>query len=313
VRRFEEFRVIPHTKPAALPPTTSSRFASLIRRNPGGCAVALLGLADDLGVRLNSGRPGADRGPCAFREALARYGVADPAGWSWPAVFDAGDIVPAEGDSEEALHTTHARITQAVEQIVSLGLLPVGIGGGHDLTFPFVRGVISGLKSGGRISGPPDGVYFDAHLDVRETVGSGMPFRRLIKECGVSALSVRGLNELANSLEHVQWFQARGGRIEPGETLPPPHALRRSNGLFVSMDLDVLDASHAPGVSALNPAGWNVHSLSAWALQAGQSSDVFCFDIMELNPVHDVDGRTSRIAAHLFLSFLRGFASRNIP
>ncbi|MEO1129082.1 MAG: hypothetical protein AAFX05_05155, partial [Planctomycetota bacterium] len=36
--------------------------------------VALLGLPDDLGVRLNGGRPGAAAGPTAFRAALARAG-----------------------------------------------------------------------------------------------------------------------------------------------------------------------------------------------------------------------------------------------
>ena len=34
--------------------------------------------------------------------------------------------------------------------------------------------------------------------------------------------------------------------------------------LFVSFDLDVLDAAHAPGVSATNPAGWTVREAAAW-------------------------------------------------
>lgn len=305
--------MIPHTQPGRQTAPAPSRFASLIRSAPDGCSVALLGLADDLGVRLNHGRPGAAHGPAAFRDALSRYGVRDGYGWNWPIVFDAGDIIPAEGDSESSLHETHRRVSQAAEALVKLGLFPIGVGGGHDLTFPFVRGVIAGLRATGRSSPAPDGLYFDAHLDVRDTVGSGMPFRRLVEDCGVSSLAVHGLNEFANSREHVEWFRARGGVIELAESAPPSHTLGSDNGLFVSMDLDVLDASHAPGVSALNPDGWSVRTLASWALKAGQSPDVRCFDIMELNPAHDIDGCTARAASHLFLSFLRGFASRSTP
>ena len=41
-----------------------------------------------------------------------------------------------------------------------------------------------------------------------------------------------------------------------------------------------------------------------------RSPHIRCFDIMELNPAFDPDGRTARLAAHLFLSFLRDFAKR---
>ncbi|HND60953.1 MAG TPA: hypothetical protein PLB90_05695, partial [Opitutaceae bacterium] len=73
---------VPHTRPGRWPrPISTARFAATIRRDsPRGCAVALLGLPDDTGVKLNGGRPGAAGGPTAFRAALARYGVADPAG-----------------------------------------------------------------------------------------------------------------------------------------------------------------------------------------------------------------------------------------
>lgn len=298
--------VIPHTTPPAWPDDIpASRMASLIRRagdSADGCRVAILGLPDDLGVRLNSGRPGAKAGPAAFRAALARYGVAEPDAWRWPGILDAGDVAPAPGDTEEALHQTHRHITAAAAAIRNLGLIPVGIGGGHDLTFPFVRGAAGG---------PLGGLYFDAHLDVRPTVGSGMPFRRLIEECGVGPLQVRGLNPLVNSGEHTQWFKAHGGSIAGMDAPPPPPLPPPPPGnLFVSMDLDVLDAAHAPGVSAPNPCGCSPHDLARWARWAGREPRVRCFDLMELCPPMDVDGRTARIAAHLFLCFLRGVAER---
>jgi arginase family enzyme len=247
--------------------------------------------------------------------ALATYGVSHPAGWAWPVVLDAGDITPAPGHDEAALRQTHERVTAAVAALMDAGLFPVGIGGGHDLTFPFVRAVAR------RETRPLSGVYFDAHLDVRETAGSGMAFRRLIEECGVRALHVHGLNPLANAREHVQWFTAHGGSVRaPGLSgLSPPSDMQSgttaedpfpSGPLFASFDLDVIDAAAAPGVSALNPAGWMPAQAEAWMLALGRRKELRALDIMELNPAFDEGGRTARLAAHLFLTFLRGFAER---
>ncbi len=287
---------IPHTASAKWPAIAPSRFAAVIRRDsPAGCQVALLGLPDDTGVRLNHGRPGARRGPTAFRAALARYGAAGPAAGPVTTVFDAGDVQPGR-----SLEETHRRVTLATAALLDAGLFPVAIGGGHDLTFPFVRAVAARWP---RLSG----LYFDAHLDVRATAGSGMAFRRLIEDCGVAALHLHGFRPLVNSLEHLQWFEGHGGKTyEDGDTLRLP----KGRDLFVSFDLDVLDASHAPGVSALNPSGWNVREASDWIRACGVDPRVRCFDLMELNPLFDIDGRTARVAAHLFLTFLAGFARR---
>jgi formiminoglutamase len=304
---------IPHTLAPEWPAEISAaRFAATLRRDsPDGCQIAILGLPDDTGVKLNHGRPGAARGPAAFREALARYGAKDPAGSPLPRVFDAGDVVVTPGRLDE----THARVTEATAALLDRGLFPVAIGGGHDLTFPFVRAVAARFPQ-------PTGIYFDAHLDVRATPGSGMPFRKLIEECGVPALHLHGFRPLVNSREHVSWFTAHGGTIHP-DTSPvrlPAGATKLAHSkktkrppeksFFVSFDLDVLDAAHAPGVSALNPSGWTVREAEAWMSVCGASRAVRCFDLMELNPAHDSNGRTARVAAHLFLSFLAGFASR---
>jgi formimidoylglutamase len=285
-----------------------------------GCRVALLGIPDDEGVRLNNGRPGAKDGPRALREALASYGVAAPDGFQWPRIFDAGDVVPGKD-----IHETHARVTEATAAILQHGLFPIAIGGGHDLTFPFVRAVASGFRpmqhAGGAAakSATLAGIYFDAHLDVRDTVGSGMPFRSLVEHCGVRELHVFGLNTFANTHEHTEWFKTHGGHVHapsppgggPGRGGSVITNLPTLNPCFVSFDMDALDASIAPGVSAINPSGWTVAQAEPWLFAAGRSDKVRCFDIMELNPAHDEGGRTARVAAHLLLTFLRGFSERH--
>lgn len=286
---------IPFTRRMQWPQTGSGRFASLIRtESHEGCRIALIGAPDDTGVALNHGIPGAALGPDAFRVALTRYGTSEPEGWDWPAVYDAGDVIAGS-----TLTETHNRLTHAAGELLDAGLFPIMIGGGHDLTFAFVRAIAKRFDSLG-------GIYFDAHLDVRAEEGSGMPFRKLVETCGVSRLDAIGINPFANSREHMHWFHSHGGRIDALE----PHGDWPGESLFVSFDLDVLDASAAPGVSARNPMGWSVHHGAKWVEAAGRCQRVRCFDIMELCPPNDHDGRTARIAAHFFLTFLRGFAAR---
>lgn len=290
-------RLLPHLAPASWPKEIpASRFSASIRRDsPDGCQIALLGIPDDRGVWMNHGRPGAAGGPTAFRAALARYGSADSAAGPMPWVYDAGDVIVSD-----SLEETHRRVTAATGALLDTGLFPFAVGGGHDLTFPFVRAVAARFER-------PVAVYFDAHLDVSETPGSGMPFRKLTEECAVPALHLHGFRPLMNRHAHFAWFKAHGGKVYPDRARV---ALPRAKNLFASFDLDVLDSAHAPGVSALNPAGWTVREAEAWVRACGASKAVRSFDLMELNPAHDVDGRTARVAAHLFLTFLAGFASR---
>ena len=298
--------MIPHTStPVWLQQPANARAASRWSRTPDGCTVALLGLPDETGVALNGGRPGAAGGPAAFRHAIARYGVATPDGFAWPAVFDAGDIIPAPGSSAESLLQTHRRIHEATSALLALNLFPIAIGGGHDLTLPFAGAVFDHFSKLHPAS-PHEVIYFDAHLDVRETVGSGMPFRKLIESHGVTSLAIIGADPFANAADHAAWFRAHGGTFA---SEPPP--VHPGSIRTVSFDLDALDSSVAPGVSAINPCGLSMPTVDPQIRRLGADPTVRAFDIMELSPPHDADGRTARIAARLFLSFLRGFAERS--
>ncbi len=277
---------------------------------PEGCRIALLGLPDDTGVALNGGRMGAKDGPRAFREALAQYGTTTYIGRNEKehidldrvGVFDAGDVEPVPGGTVAAMEQTHDRITARVRELLDANLLPVCIGGGHDLTWPAVRAVAEKF---------PDlaGVYFDAHLDVREEPGSGMAFRKILSETTCRELIVEGLDPFANSREHLEWFTSHGG-ILGHETWSPSRDVRAAH-MFASVDLDSIKASDAPGVSAINVAGFDARFVDGAAARfCGELQHVVYFDIMELNPKYDIDGRTARLAARLFLSFVAGFASR---
>lgn len=309
-----------HFQPAEWPIVSPGRFAEGIARGvspPKGAAIALVGLPDDVGVRLNNGRAGAAGGPRAFRAALAKFGVGFDAGSLRPIpgfVWDAGDIAPVPGADAGVLSATHARVTEALLAVHRAGLVPVCIGGGHDLTFPAVRALA--LHLGGAVGG----INIDPHLDVRETPGSGMPFRALIDggHLNPRRFSTLGVGRFSNSREHIEWLGSRGGAIasieelvrDPGATFRAAMA-RSGDHVFVSFDLDSLDGAYAPGVSAVNPGGLTPREATMLARAAGSEPRVRHFDLMELNPAHDDEGRTARLAAFLFMSFVSGFAERD--
>ena len=310
--------VVPHTRPAIWPEIREGRLASVIQsRAPSQARLALLGLPDDTGVLLNHGRPGAKQGPTAFRQVLAGFGTMWDAAFGQRlelGIFDAGNVEPAPGADERALFETHARVEAAVGELSRIGLVVVGIGGGHDLTLPSVAAVSSAHSA--RFGG----INLDAHLDVRTRVGSGMPFRRLI-EGGV--LDPRrfvelGLGRFANDQSDLAWFREQGGHSvfaseiqRKGLDLDRHFERAFADGPgFVSIDLDGLDQSVAPGVSAPNALGLGVAHAAELAERAGEDPRVTHFDLMELNPLHDHDNHTARVAALLFLHFVAGFQRR---
>lgn len=314
--------VVPHTTAfdwSSLHPA-EGRLARAIRTAPEGCRIALLGLPDDTGVSLNGGRIGARLGPRAFREALARYGTAHDAvshhDLAELGLYDAGDVEPA-GDE---IHRTHIRVTEAVDAILQAGLMPVCIGGGHDLTGAAVAALIKQVRG---TNGTLGGVNIDPHLDVRERVGSGMSFRRILNE-GEGVVDPRlfatvGVGAFSNELRHIEWLHERGSTLLLFEgdqhqllerLIDFLDQLRAAPNLFASFDLDVLDASVAPGVSALNPMGLTPVTASLICRSLGRMSNLRYFDLMELSPPHDVQGRTARLAVHLLLQFLAGVAER---
>ena len=308
----------PHTRPGADYDAKPGRLAARLQRaSHHGCRCALLGLPDDLGVQLNGGRPGAKTGPSQFRSALARFGVA----WDGLAereldlhIFDAGDVEPAPGEDESALLETHRRVLEAVTYLHEHGLLPVCVGGGHDLSLP----AISALS---RLRGAAlGGINLDAHLDVSAHVGSGMPFRRLI-EAGYldpQRFTELGLGRFSNDAADLEWISARGARLIYAETLlergldaPTLLSQATSGGAaFLSIDLDGLDQTVAPAVSAPSPLGVRLYDAARLAEAAGAHPLVQHFDLMEFCPRFDLDSRTARSAVLLFLHFLAGLMVR---
>src|SRR5437763_10342299 len=120
----------------------------------GATGIALLGFACDEGVRRNGGRVGAKKGPRAIRQALANL--------AWPRgqtpVFDAGDIVCADGD----LDRTQGELGQTVAELLNRGCRAFVLGGGHEASWGSYSGLAAAADPGVRVGV----INLDAHLDL---------------------------------------------------------------------------------------------------------------------------------------------------
>lgn len=283
--------------------------------------IGIIGVPFDKAVTLGGGRAGARRGPDAVREVLKNYGttfnVEQKIDISELYIVDYGDVMVTE-DIEE----THEKITLAVGDLLSEGLLPIVIGGGHDISIGTVRALSQfNYRDIGVIN-------IDAHFDVREIkdgkVTSGTPFRKLIELeflNGKNFVEI-GAHDNLNSKIYYDYLlsnnvsvftlsdvNTKGIPTIMNEALKIADTAHRS--VFVSIDIDSVAQCYAPGSSAPDARGFDPRQIRELAFLAGASKSVKLLDIVEINPEFDVDNRTARLGASIIISFLNGFMSRS--
>lgn len=262
-------------------------------KNPA--TFGLIGFVSELGIERNKGRLGAKQGPEALRRSLATMPAPDPAKFT---LYDLGDIVCGK-DLEHA----QASLGIIVAMLLAQGVRPVVIGGGHEVAWGNYQGVATFNPS---LHVPI--VNFDAHYDLRpleDNLGtSGTSFtqiylstqeRKLLFDYTVIGLqpqsNTRALHSFAKDL-NVTTITAEQVASDPSIL----QGFQKGNTpIYLSMCLDVFGAPFAPGVSAPQPLG--IMPSSILTLFRRLAPFALSFDIAELSPPHDIENRTSNLAA----------------
>ncbi|SEM25701.1 formimidoylglutamase [Halomonas caseinilytica] len=280
------------------------RIAPLSENAPAGCA--LLGFASDAGVARNQGRVGAAAGPSAIRRALA------PLAWHREApAFDAGDVT-CEGD---ALEAAQAALAERLAPLLDAGHLPIVLGGGHEIAYASWQGLARHLAP--RETPPRVGIInLDAHFDLRDpghVRSSGTPFSQIAEDCHARGWPFRyaclGISRAANTRALFQRARALDVLVREDRDVTPTRLntiqrdlerfIAHCDRLYLTIDLDVLPACEAPGVSAPAARGVPLALLEPLIETVRDSGKLCLADIAELNPDHDIDDRTARVAARL--------------
>ncbi len=271
---------------------------------PGTC---LLGLASDLGVKLNQGRTGAVEGPEALRAALANLAAHND-----HPLYDDGTVHITD-NLDQGQKTYAERLGDRLEE----GHFVIGLGGGHEIGWAGFQGMRQWLDRH-----DPNAragiINFDAHFDLRKPSPngtSGTPFRQVAEWCKANDQPFHyaciGISDASNTLALFDFAHANKVRYLKDLDCIDLHAtpfIRRFIGeldyLYVTVCLDALPASVAPGVSAPSALGIQPGFLFHCLTEIQRCCQFahcnwLLSDIAELNPRFDLQDRTAKLAARI--------------
>ena len=213
---------------------------------------------------------------------------------------DRGDLDLAETGADDAA------IRDAVAAICASGAAPLSIGGDHSVTYPVLQVVAAH-------HGPVSILHIDAHPDLYDELGGNRrshasPFARIMEEGLAKRLVQVGIRTLNG---HQREQAARFGvEIVPPLGFAADRVPVLEGPVYISIDLDGLDPSVAPGVSHQEPGGLTVREVLA--MLDAVRAPVVGGDVVEYNPDRDVGEMTAIVAAKL-VKELAALIARNHP
>jgi agmatinase len=273
-----------------------------------------------------SHRPGTRFGPAAIRSTdyLGHDGSRPSLALGVDAlrdlrVLDAGDVEMPPGDSARSL----AALETAVQTIAEQGVLPLVLGGDHSIALPDVTGVARAV-GWGRVGV----VHFDAHADTGDIsfgslYGHGQPMRRLLESGAVTGdrfLQI-GLRGYWPGPDVLEWMADRSMRSYEmtevvdrgldaclGEAFAT--AAEGTAGVYLSVDIDVVDPGMAPGTGTPEPGGLTSRQLLDAVRRAAIELPLVGIEVVEVAPPYDSSDITAMLASRVVLEALSGIAVR---
>jgi arginase len=289
---------------------------------------------DIIGVPIDLGadRRGVDMGPSAIRYAQLHQKIQE-LGYT---LEDKGNIdVPIQETCEitdpklkyiDCIVPMGRRVAGAVATSLQSGHFPLVLGGDHSLSVGSIRGAAKHRKLGV--------IWVDAHADFNtsETTPSGnihgMPLAAL---CGrgdprlvrlweetppvvdpqrVAVIGARDLDlgekrllreagVMVQSMEQIDRFGMVAVLEKAIERVG-----RDVDGIYLSFDMDALDPRHAPGVGTPVPGGLTYREAHLTCEVIAETGRLIGMDIVEVNPILDVQNETARLAVEFVRSAL---------
>ncbi|HEV3479784.1 MAG TPA: arginase [Gaiellaceae bacterium] len=292
-----------------------------------GRRIAIIGAELDLGA----GRRGVDMGPSAIRYAGLgeRLAALEIASHDWgnveTQIRETTDPGTEDARYLAEIRATCERIAEQVRAAAEHGVTPLVLGGDHSVAI----GTIGALAS---LHGPGGVLWFDAHGDLNTPATSpsgnvhGMPLAAVlgwardgfesdhwplpaVKPEHTALIGVRSLDpgeraavrEAGLAVYTISEIDRRG--VEPVLR----EALERAAGapfVHVSLDLDVVDPTVAPGVGSPVRGGISYREAHLMMELVAESGLLTSLELVEVNPILDHENATARLAVELAASAL---------
>ncbi|WP_127533731.1 agmatinase [Paenibacillus kobensis] len=250
-------------------------------------------------------RPGSRFGPARIREVsigLEEYSPYLDRSLEDIEYFDAGDLLLPFGNAGRSLEI----IGEYVGGLLNDGKMPIGLGGEHLVSWPIFQEVYKKY---------PDLaiIHFDAHADLRENyegepLSHSTPLRKAAGLMGGKNIYQFGIR--SGSREEFQYAR-ENINFYPFEVLEPlkkvlPELAGRP--VYLTIDIDVLDPSCAPGTGTAEAGGITSKELldAVHAIARAGINIVGC-DLVEVAPAYDPTEQTQIVAAKVIREMLLGF------
>lgn len=293
-------------------PSTFARIPEL--RDVSHCDVAILGIPFDSGT---SYRPGARFGPQGIRQASrhlrTQYHPAyDTEPFREQQVADAGDVTCNPFNIDEAVSQIQSAATELLGRVGGI----VSLGGDHTIALPLLRAVNHHV-------GQVALVHFDAHLDTWDTYFGapythGTPFRRaaeerLFRDDASLHVGIRGPLYSRQDLQQDEELGFKVVHCDEFETDGVDAVVKRirdrvgSHPLYLSIDIDVLDPSAAPGTGTPEIAGMTTREMVN-VLRGLAGLKLVSADVVEVAPAYDHAEITCLAAATITYELINLFA-----
>ena len=294
--------------------------------------VRIIGVPMDLGAS----RRGVDMGPSALRVAGLQAHIRHLG----HTVEDIGNIIVKQAEEMPVGEKRAKYVAEiadacndvglAVQKSLEEGYLPLVLGGDHSIAAGSISGVAAHFRKEKKQIGC---VWLDAHSDMNTPESSpsgnvhGMPLagimgygvpelldlfnfkpkiepqnvvlvgvrdldsheKKFIKKLGVRAFTMRDIDE-------------RGMREVMADAIKC--AMDDTDGIAVSLDMDFVDPSDAPGVGTPVRGGVTYREAHLALEMIADSEAMVSMEIVEINPVIDEHNRTATLGVELALSAL---------
>ena len=199
------------------------------------------------------------------------------------------------------LTLTHDNIFKKISEIKTNF---IALGGDHSITYSCFKAFAQNFKN-------PGIIVFDAHPDLmppnnldHETYLRKLIEDNIVKKENVILVALRNWDD-----EEYKYIKDNNIKVYPMKNISMEginnicdalmSVAKDWDGLYLSIDIDAVDPSCAPGTGHIEPAGLTSRELIYLIHRIKLLKNLKAIDIVEVNPDKDINNMTSRLAAKL--------------
>lgn len=215
---------------------------------------------------------------------------------------------------------------QLTEEAVRSGRRAIALGGDHSICLGAVSGASVALEGNLGL------IYFDAHGDMctdENSLSHNIHGMQLASLMGFGSPLLSQVHSEQVKIQKQNMLHIGGSDFDQSELdliknenlatftlddmlrngMAPVYPLidalkKRVDNIWISVDLDCIDVQYTPAAGMPNSKGLLYREIKALATYIGENCNVVGIDIVEYNPLNDIEFKTTNLSTELIANFL---------